>query len=62
MGLSDELAALVDTLSEEHPTYRRTTIERLVLRTVQEMRRAGDVPLSGIQEAANRQLTYTDRS
>ncbi len=62
MGLSDELTALVDELSEEHPKYRRTTIERLVMRTALEMRRAGEVPLSGIREAANRQLTYTDLS
>ena len=61
MEINPELAALVDRLRERHPAFRRTTIERLVLRTAREVgSSADDVPLAVVQEAADAQLTYVD--
>jgi hypothetical protein len=55
--ISGELAALIDDLCELHPTFRRTTVERLVIRTVHE---SGDAPLASVREAAHDQLTYVE--
>jgi len=57
MEIGAELAALIDDLGERHPAFRRTTIERLVVRTAHEL---GDVPLTAVEAAANEQLTYVD--
>jgi len=57
LEISPELAALVDELSRQHPSFRRATIEKLVLRTVREVAE-GDLP--AVHEIADEQLTYVD--
>jgi hypothetical protein len=52
-----ELAGVIDDLCELHPTFRRTTVERLVIRTIREL---GDVSHAAVRAAADAQLAYAD--
>jgi hypothetical protein len=52
-----ELTVVIDDLRELHPTFRRTTIERLVNRTVREL---GDVSPAAVRAAAGAQLAYVE--
>jgi hypothetical protein len=61
MEISPELASTVDQLCERHPTFRRITVERLVVRIAGEFQEGGaPAPLSTVRRLADEQLRYVD--
>lgn len=57
----ESLTDVADELCEQHPNFRRITIERLLSRTAQALRDEGGRPtVWAIRETARKQLDYLD--